>query len=118
MLLLMQRFARRLRPLKNVFLILILLSFIAFAMNVLAVEPLGEDKFLIPILVGLLWSLFLYSFIGLFQEIPGPSKEKLGFFGRIKVKIKLGLYWLLGCVSILISIAVLVVSFRLISVWD
>ncbi len=118
MLLRMQSIARRLLPLKNVWLLLILGFGVAFLMNIFGVEPVAKDIYLIPILIGLLWSLLLYSFVGLFQEIPASPLPEQSFLQRLKARIRRGMYWLLGIFTVAVSFSVVVVTVRLFGVWE
>ena len=118
MLLRMQKLAKALLPLKSVWLVLIFVFGAAFALNIFGIDPIAKDVYLIPILIGLLWSLLLYSFVGLFQEIPATASPKESFVQRFKARFRRGLYWLLGLFTVVVSISVVVVTIRLFGVWE
>ena len=114
----LQKIAVALRPLYIPALVGVVVFAVLFLMNIFELEPAADTALLIPILVGLLWSLFWYSFIGSFQEIPGKPQAGQRFFTRIKIRCIRAWYWLLALLTLATSVGVIVVSIRLLSVLE
>jgi hypothetical protein len=76
-----------------------------------------EEVYLIPSLAGFIWSLLLFIMLNTFVNIPNKSDKKATFFGKLKYWfVRLG-YRLLTFISLLMTVAGLILSFRLFSVW-
>ena len=76
-----------------------------------------EEVYLIPSLAGLIWSLLLFIMLKTFVNIPIKSDETLTFISKIKYWfVRLG-YRILTVIFLLMTVAGLILSFRLFSVW-
>jgi hypothetical protein len=78
---------------------------------------LPGDDWLIPALVGLCWSLTLYSLSTLFSEVPPPADSGSAWRVRLSVTVRRGLLWLLALLMIVLSIALLILSYQLLRTW-
>lgn len=67
-------------------------------------------------LLALTWLALVNLMIQVFTRIPVTAKNKVSFFVRIKNTLHRGLYYLLSLVFIGISIAVILLSFRMLRV--
>jgi len=76
-----------------------------------------SDRFLIPSIVGLLWAISTYSFIVTFRSVPEKSNISLKFFSKLKRNINRGWYWFIGIVFLGTTVAVMFVTYRLVSIW-
>lgn len=76
-----------------------------------------EDRYLIPSVVGLLWSLSTYAFIITFQSVPDKTSKAHGFWRRLKRSIHRIWFWLLAIVCAAATVAGVFLTFRLISIW-
>ena len=72
---------------------------------------------IIPCIVGLLWGLSTYSFIVTFSAVPQKPVAPLKFFGKLKYTITRGWYGLIGMVFLGATLAMIVVTIRMISIW-
>ena len=77
----------------------------------------GSDRYLIPSIVGLLWAISTYSFIVTFRSVPKKAKKSLKFFTKLKRNINRGWYWFIGVVFLGTTMAVMFVTFRMVSIW-
>ena len=76
-----------------------------------------SDRYLIPSIVGFIWSLSSYAFIENFGSVPVKPDKTLSFFGRIKRRFIRLWYWLLGIAFVATSAAVLFITFRASAIW-
>ena len=76
-----------------------------------------SDLFLIPSIVGLLWAISTYSFIVTFRSVPKKANKSLKFFSKLKRNINRGWYWFIGVVFLGTTVAVMFVTFRMVSIW-
>jgi hypothetical protein len=76
-----------------------------------------EEVYLIPSLAGLVWSVLFFILLNAFENIPIEPDRKFAFFSKIKYWfVRLG-YKILSVIFLLMSVAGLILSFRLFSVW-
>ena len=76
-----------------------------------------SDRFLIPSIVVLLWAISTYAFIVTFRSVPKKGNKTLKFFSKLKRNINRGWYWFIGVVFLGTTVAVMFVTFRMVSIW-
>ena len=76
-----------------------------------------SDRFLIPSIVSLLWAISTYSFIVTFRSVPEKANKSLKFFSKLKRNINRGWYWFISVVFLGTTVAVIFVTFRMVSIW-
>ena len=76
-----------------------------------------SDRFLIPSIVSLFWAISTYSFIVTFRSVPKKANKPLNFFSQLKRNINRGWYWFIGVVFLGTTVAVMFVTFRMVSIW-
>lgn len=76
-----------------------------------------DDIYLIPSIIGLLWSVTAYSFLTGFNSVPQKAEDSWKFFQRVKRKLIRSWYWLLAIIFLGTSILAILVTFRIISIW-
>ena len=59
----------------------------------------------------------LYSFSILFVNVPPKPDAKAGFWARWRARIKRGIVWELAILMLILSAAVLILSFQLLRAW-
>ena len=74
-------------------------------------------RFLIPSVVGLLWAISTYSFIVTFRSVPEKANKSSKFFSKLKRNINRGWYWFIGVVFLGTTVAVMFVTYRMVSIW-
>jgi hypothetical protein len=67
-------------------------------------------------LLGLAWLALVNLMIQVFTRVPVASHSKMSFLARIRNRLHRGLYYALSFVFIVMSIAVIVLSFRMLRV--
>lgn len=76
-----------------------------------------SDRFLIPSIVVLLWAISTYTFIVTFHSVPKKVNKSMKFFSKLKRNINRSWYWFIGVVFVGTTIAVMVLTFRMVSIW-
>ncbi len=76
-----------------------------------------SDRFLIPSIVVLLWAISTYAFIVTFRSVPKKVNKSMKFFSKLKRNINRGWYWFIGVVFLGTTVAVMFVTFRMVSIW-
>ena len=104
--------ARRLRPWRLVFFVLIAV-FALMSVYGLSSTEVYPASFLQIGLSGILWCLMVLATIELFQTLPEPVRAHHGFFRRIKLHFALAFYYMLALVIVLSTIILIGTSFRL-----
>lgn len=89
-----------------------------FTFVVVRTDLFDSDIYLIPSMLGSIWAWLFLFLISSFVKVPGTPSKEIGFFKRLKVKFKRVFYWLLCIVFAILSITVVVMSFRLIMIWQ
>jgi hypothetical protein len=77
----------------------------------------SQDVYLIPSLIGFFWALLFNILVSAFLNVPKKPDSKDKLFKRLSVRIKRGCYHLLGIMFIILSLAVLVLSFKMVGIW-
>lgn len=111
----LQKLAERAAPLRYLTGAGMLLFGLATAALILS---FGDDRYLFPAIVGLLWSASTHAFIGTFRSVPGPATAGgLGLLARLRRRLHRAWFWLLALVCAASTLVVIVVSVRLASIW-
>ncbi len=77
----------------------------------------GDDRYLWPAMVGLLWSASTYAFIATFRFVPRPAAGESGVFARLRRRLRRTWFWLLALICAGTTLAVVIISVRLASIW-
>ena len=99
---------------------LLLISFccVGVSIFIVAISTSHEgDRFLFPTILGFLWFLSGYAFIETFQRVPNNARHIKGLFKWLKLKLARLLYWLIGFVFLGTTLAIVILSVRILSVW-
>ncbi|NKB34645.1 MAG: hypothetical protein GKR91_16250 [Pseudomonadales bacterium] len=88
-------------------------SFGIFAISLFQNPWIDGEVWLIPSLLSLSWSLALYTAIALFQHIPERVDKSEGWRKRTSIAIRRGALWLAGASFLLLSGALIVLSYQL-----
>ncbi len=113
----LRKIAVRIQSLRLPFLLLSLVCLIALVYIVLTSTTHVGDRFLIPSLITLLWSLSGYAFILNFRSVPESDMARKGFFKRLVRRLHRFWYWLLALLFFSTSLALFLISFRLLRLW-
>ena len=88
-----------------------------FLMSLLEVGSAAEHDLLIPAIVGFCWAATLLSFANLFNSIPAKVESGANLRARLISRIKRGLAQGLGLLMISLTVALLLLTYRLLRVW-
>ena len=112
----LKQLAVKLQPARTPVLLLALacLAGIGF---LLLVTPQAGDRLLIPLLALLLWSFSAYDLIATFHAIPSRPATDAGLLPRFRGRLRRAWYGLLALVFLAATVAVLLISFRLLALW-
>jgi len=72
----------------------------------------APDHYLTSGLLGVCWGLLLFVFISLFQHMPGVPEEAPGWWQRVRLRLRQWGYGLLGLATLGLTLAVVVVTVR------
>jgi len=112
-----KKFANRVWPLKIVALGIGVLSLVLVLIIIFLSTAQDDVKYLIPGVLGILWSLSAYGFISTFKFVPEKAKPSNGFFHRLKRNIHRSWYWFIAILFTGTTIASVLLTTRLISIW-
>ena len=112
-----QRGAAALQWLKKPALGLALLFLLAIFYIVFTSQSHEGDRYLVPCIIGLLWSLSAFAFIINFCAVPPQADKDAALFLRLKRRLRRLWYGLLAFLFLAATVAVLIVSYRLLAVW-
>ncbi len=76
-----------------------------------------DDFFLIPSFIGLLWAVSTHYFIVTFCSAPEFPNQKIGFFKKLKYKLKRAWYWTISIFFLVTSVLLVLMTFRILSYW-
>ena len=92
-------------------------SLLVLGLSVLDNPLLDSDSLLMPAILGFCWALMLYSTGELFQQIPGKASSEATFRRRMAVRVRRGMLWILGVLTLASAAALVVLSYQLMRVW-
>jgi hypothetical protein len=92
-------------------------SLLVLVLSVLDNPLLDNDTLLMPAILGFCWALMLYSTAELFQGIPGKASSEATFRRRMAVRVRRGILWVLGILTLASTAALLVLTYQLLRVW-
>ena len=75
------------------------------------------DIFLIPSVIGLLWSLLLLSFTTTFSNLPSKPRSDEKLIKRIKARIMRGFYYIIGLIFLVLTVAIIFLSLKIFGIW-
>lgn len=114
----LQRIAVRIRPLRRVALVLGVVCLAGLALIIFAAPASGDsNRFLVPAIVGFIWSLSAYGFIDTFQFVPERLDREHGFFARARRRISRAWFWFLALLFGGSTLAALFLTLKLGAVW-
>lgn len=109
--------AVRLRPLLSTTIALSVVFVLAAAAIVVLADSPAQDRYLMPSVVGVLWSLSAYAFIATFQHVPSKISARDGWLTGAGRRLQRGWYWLLALVFLGTTGVALFVTVRLATIW-
>ena len=113
----LRAFSKKVIWLKPFFFITTAAAFIVFGYVVLFQEGEEKDVYIIPSIVGALWSLVCSLLLSVFPYVP-PKPDKLQRFSkRFKIRLSRAGYHIGSLIFCLLSASVVWLTFSLLNVW-
>lgn len=109
--------ARRLTWSKPLVAIVGVLFLVLFVVSIFKLGGIDTDAYLIPGILGVFWAALFFVLVSAFAVIPQKPTGDEKFFARVKMRIRRGLYHLLGAVFLVLTFTVVALSLRLFGVW-
>ncbi len=78
---------------------------------------LNSDELLMPSILGVCWALMMYSTGEIFQTLPREAGRDATLRRRLSAGVGRLLYWALGILTVLSTLALLVLSYQILRVW-
>jgi hypothetical protein len=113
----LKRYAQTMRWLRPI----CLTAFAVFGLmfiDAIAGWVIGDDRLMIPGLLGMTWSLLLYIAIVSFPNVPAPAAATDSGWQRTKIRIRRFGYILLALGVVIIALATLRMTLSLWGVWS
>ena len=114
----LSRISQRLHPFRSLS-FLVATIFVALFIYAFIELPANEqDRVAMPCLLGVLWAIMFNLFTTIFSHVPQIDKLHAGFFKRWKIKLLRLFYTLFALFFIMLTIIVVILTFKMISVWQ
>jgi hypothetical protein len=110
-------FSKKVVWLKPLFFITTVVAFIVFGYVVLIEEGADNDVYIIPSIVGVLWSLVCSILLFVFPYVPPKPDKQQRFFKRLKIRLTRGGYHIGSLMFCVLSASVVWLTLRLLNVW-
>ncbi len=94
-----------------------IIGLVSIVVIIFSSSPHEDDVYLVPSIVIVLWSMSSYIFIATFCSIPEKPNKSYRILAKLKHHIYRGWYWLIGLLFIGTTLATLVLSYRIVSIW-
>ncbi len=111
----LQKIARFLTPLKWISLFGFAIFVVTFVFSVVEAHL---DQYIIPSVVGCMWTMLLFAFITGFQVIPARASPDGSLTERMTARIARAAYWGLAVLTGSASLGALLLTFRLLIIWS
>lgn len=113
----LKRIAVRLAPIRKWVLLLAIVALGAIAYVLSTSQTQAEDIYLIPTLVLFIWSLTVYSFLGVFSNIPPMPISGQTLLRRLLMRVKRFFYYVLLTLFAAMSLFLVITSWQLAGAW-
>ena len=111
----LQKIARFLNPLKWLSLFGFAIFVITFIFSIIGT---GLDRYVIPSVIGGMWTMLGFAFITGFQVIPDHAPPDGSITERMTAQMARAAYWLLAVLTGAASLGALLLTFRLLVIWS
>ena len=110
-------FSRKVVWLKPLFFCTTIAAIILFAYLVLSGNSADTEVYIIPSIVGLLWSLVCLILLFAFPHVPPQPESQQRFYSRLKTRLARGCYYIFALLFIVLSTSAVLLTFKLLNVW-
>lgn len=112
-----QRIAQSIRVLLLPLLLVGLVCLVTVIVIVMGAGPENFERFLTPSVLGFIWAATTCSFIVTFCEIPEKAGRSQGIVEKLRRSVRRGWYWVIALVFLGSTVAVVIFTGRLLSIW-
>ena len=110
-------FLRKIVWLKPLFFLTTVAAIIVFAYVVFIDNGAGKEIYIIPCVIGVLWSLVCLLLLSAFPHVPPKPEMQQRFLKRLKIRLARGCYYIVLLIFVVLSASALLLTFRLLAVW-
>ncbi|MFT5699637.1 MAG: hypothetical protein ACI8ZB_002498 [Desulforhopalus sp.] len=110
-------FSRKIIWLKPLFFLTTVAAIIVFAYVVLIKNGAGKEVYIIPCVVGLLWSLVCLLLLLTFPHVPPKPEMQQPLHKRLKIRLVRAFYYIVSLIFVMLSASALLLTLRLLNVW-
>ncbi|MBT8361853.1 MAG: hypothetical protein HKP41_07635 [Desulfobacterales bacterium] len=109
--------SKKLVWLKPLFFITTAAAFIVLGYVVFIEEGADKDVYIIPSIIGVLWSLVCSLLLSVFPYVPPKPDKQQRFLKRLKIRLARGGYYIGSLMFCVLSTSVVWLTIRLLNVW-
>ena len=109
--------SRKVVWLKPLFFLTTVAAFIVFGYVVLIGKSADKEVYIIPCVIGVLWSLVCLLLLSAFPHVPPKPDMQMRFCNRLKIRLVRCGYYIFSLVFVVLSASAFLLSFRLLNVW-
>lgn len=110
-------FSKKLVRLKPLFFAATVAATVAFGYVMLFAENAGQDVYLIPSIVVVLWSLVCSLLLSIFPYVPPMPAKQQPLRARLKIRLARSGYHLVSWLFCALSVSAAWITIKLLSVW-
>lgn len=112
------KLSKRLKPFKKITYLLALLiaAHVIYSLIFAADPSQAQDKSLMLSFLSLIWLALINLMLNIFTTIPEKGVGKRTWFSRVKYRLQQGLYYFLSVVFIALTLALLLLSLRMLRI--
>lgn len=110
-------FSKKLVWLKPLLFITTAAAIIVFGYLVFIEEGTDKDVYIIPSIVGVLWSLVCSLLLSVFPYVPPKPDKQQRLLKRLKIRLARGVYHIGSLMFCVLSVSAVWLSLRLLNVW-
>lgn len=110
-------FSKKVAWLKPLFFIATAAAFLVFGYVILIEEGADKDVYIIPSVIGALWSLVCSLLLSVFPYVPPKPDKQQSFLKCLKIRLTRGGYHIGSLMFCVLSASVVWLTLRLLNVW-
>ena len=88
-----------------------------FVASILGLGGFDTAALLIPSLLGFFWSAIYFILLTMFPSVPPRPGKEVKLLRRIKIRFQRRMYYLLALILIILTMAILFLSLKLLGIW-
>jgi hypothetical protein len=92
-------------------------SFALFVCTIFKLAGFETDTYLMPSVVGTLWSTLFFFLTATFHRVPDKPLANVKWFSRVKIRCKRGFFYVLALLFLVLTLAAIRMSFSMLGIW-